>query len=312
MDEIKVKKKKPKIDKGDLIFYCVFMAWPVLQFCIYYIGVNINSIIMSFQYNTIVNDQIVTEYFSLKNFEKVFTWLSSPDFKGYLSVSVNAFLVTTLLGTPLGLLFAFYIYKKLPFWSGFRVILFLPSILSGVVVAAMFRYFLETAAPAIFGETSLMGNLLDATNKLFFPVLMFYNLWVGFGTSVLMYSNKMSAIPEEIIESAHLDGAVGVQEFWYIVLPLTYSTISVFAITGIAQIFVNQFGAYDMYAYTADNSIRSIGYWFFVEVASRFKNVTKSAELPYYSAVGIVLTFITIPIALGIRWVLEHCGPSEE
>jgi ABC-type sugar transport system permease subunit len=114
------------------------------------------------------------------------------------------------------------------------------------------------------------------------------------------------------VESAHLDGAVGVQEFWYIVLPLTYSTISVFAITGIAQIFVNQFGAYDMYAYAADNSIRSIGYWFFVEVAGKFKNVTKSAELPYYSAIGIVLTFITIPIALGIRWVLEHCGPSEE
>ena len=314
MEEIKVKKKKPKIDKGDLLFYCVFMAWPVLQFCVYYIGVNINSIIMAFQYNTIdpVTSEIVTEYFSLKNFENVFRWLGSPDFKGYFSVSVSAFLITTLIGTPIGLLFAFYIYKKLPFWSGFRVILFLPSILSGVVVAAMFRYFLETCAPVIFGKESVLGSLLDPTKELYFPVLMFYNLWVGFGTSVLMYSNKMSAIPEEIIESAHLDGAVGVREFWYIVLPLTYSTISVFAITGVASVFVNQFGAYDMYANLADNSIKSIGYWFFVEVAGKFKNITKSAELPYYSAIGIVLTMMTIPVALGIRWVLEHCGPSEE
>ena len=122
----------------------------------------------------------------------------------------------------------------------------------------------------------------------------------------------MSGIGDEIIESAHLDGATGLKEFWYIVLPLSYSTISVFLITGVAQVFVSQFGAYDMFKGLADNSIRSIGYWFFVEVAGKFKNVQKSAELPYYSAVGVVLTLITIPIALSIRWALEHFGPSED
>ena len=122
----------------------------------------------------------------------------------------------------------------------------------------------------------------------------------------------MAGIGDEIIESAHLDGATGIKEFWYIVLPLTYSTVSVFLITGVAQIFINQFGAYDMFAGYADNSIRSIGYWFFVEVAGKFKHVQKSAELPYYSAVGVVLTLITVPVALGIRWALEHFGPSED
>lgn len=309
MDELKIKKKKPKIDKGDLIFYCVFMAWPVLQFLVYYVGVNINSILMSFQYNTVVDDKIVTDYFSLAQYKAVFKWFSGPDFGDYLSVTLSAFLITTVISLPLGLLFAFYIFKKLPFWGGFRVILFLPQILSGVVVAAMFRYFLVTCVPHIFPS---VGNLLDPTRELYFPVLMFYVIWVGFGTSVLMYSNKMSSISEEIIESAHLDGATGIKEFWYIVLPLTYSTISVFVITGVAQVFVNQYGAYDMFAGGADNSIQSIGYWFFVEVASKFKNVQKSAELPYYSAVGVVLTLITVPIALGVRWALEHFGPSEE
>lgn len=309
MDELKIKKKKPKIDKGDLIFYCVFMAWPVLQFLVYYVGVNINSILMSFQYNTVLDDKIVTDYFSLAQYRAVFKWFSGPDFGNYLSVTLSAFLITTVISLPLGLLFAFYIFKKLPFWGGFRVILFLPQILSGVVVAAMFRYFLVTCVPNIFPS---VGNLLDPTRDLYFPVLMFYVIWGGFGTSVLMYSNKMSSISEEIIESAHLDGATGIKEFWYIVLPLTYSTISVFVITGVAQVFVNQYGAYDMFAGSADNSIKSIGYWFFVEVAGKFKNVQKSAELPYYSAVGVVLTLITVPIALGIRWALERFGPSEE
>ena len=312
MNVTNMKKKKPKLDSGDLIFYCVFMAWPVLQFLVYYVGVNINSILMSFQFNTIVDDKIVTDYFSLEQYRKVFEWFSNADFKNYLSVSVKSYLITTCIGLPLGLLFAFYIYKKLPFWGGFRVILFLPSILSGVVVARIFSDFLSAGAPAIFGKDSTLGSLLDPTKKNYFPVLMFYNVWIGFGTAVLMYSNKMSAIPEEIIESAHLDGAMGVKEFWYIVLPLTYSTISVFLITGVAQIFVNQFGAYDMFTGGAHNTIKSIGYWFFVEVAGKFKTVQSSAELPYYSAVGVVLTLVTVPAALGFRWVLEHFGPSEE
>jgi ABC-type polysaccharide transport system permease subunit len=157
--------------------------------------------------------------------------------------------------------------------------------------------------------------LLSATNEeKHFPVLMFYCIWAGFGTSVLMYSNKMAGIGEEIIESAHLDGATGIKEFWYIVLPLTYSTISVFFITGVAQIFINQYGAYDMFLKGAKAPVQSDGWWFVVQVAGKFKDITDggAAQLPYYSAVGVVLTLITVPIALGIRWALERFGPSED
>ena len=299
-----IKKKKRKFDIDDILFYCVFMAWPVVQFCIYYVGVNINSILLSFRHVT----ETSVDNFSFAQYVAVFKWLGKPEFASLIGVSIKAFLVTHLIGLPLGLLFAYYIFKKLPCWSGFRVILFLPQILSSVVVAGMFRYFIEEAfsymAPSI-------GNLLDPTKDLQFPVLMFYNIWIGFGTGVLMYSNKMSAIPEEIIESAHLDGATGLREFWYIVLPLTYSTISVFLITGMAGIFVNQFAAYDMYTWSASTQIKGIGYWFFVKVQA-FKNMPYSEEIPYYSAIGVVLTFITIPIAFTTRWALEKYGPSED
>jgi len=145
--------------------------------------------------------------------------------------------------------------------------------------------------------------------------LMIYNIWFGFGTSVLMYSNKMSSIDDEIIESAHIDGATGFKEFWHIVLPLTYPTISVFLITGVAQICVNQFNVHQMFQYSADPSTRVLGYWFFIDVAGKFKDlqsVDGAAELPFYAAIGVILTFITIPIALGTRWALERFGPSED
>ena len=301
-----MKKKKSKIDRGDLIFYCIFMAWPVLQFLVYYVGVNINSILMSFQYNTIVDDQIVTDFFSLEQYKRVFEWFSNADFKNYLSVSVKSYLITTLIGLPLGLLFAFYIFKKLPFWGGFRVILFLPSILSGVVVARIFSDYLSAGAPAIFGEDSVLGSLLDPTKKKYFPVLMFYNIWIGFGTAVLMYSNKMSAIPEEIIESAHLDGAMGVKEFWYIVLPLTYPTLSVFLVTGIATIFTNQ---YNLFLFHGDPEWRTLGYYMYILAGS---TVGHEQEIPNVAALGIILTVIAIPLTFGVKYCLDKFGPSED
>ena len=157
---------------------------------------------------------------------------------------------------------------------------------------------------------------MDPVDGTLFATLMFYNIWMSFGTNVLMYSNKMSSISEEIIESAHLDGAVGIKEFWYIVLPLTYSTLSVFLITGVASMFVSQYGVLEMLNWRADASIHSIGFWFFSQ-ANKYKKMLSlddisAAGLPTLAAMGIIMTVITVPIALTIRWALEKFGPSED
>lgn len=312
MNEIKVKPKKAKLNKGDLLFYCVFLAWPVLQFCVFYIGVNLNSILLSFRFNEL-NDtgtELITRYWTTESYQKAWFELWQGDGKQYLAFTFKAYFTTTIISVPLGLLFAYYIFKKLPGWGAFRVVLFLPSILSGVVVGLIFRYLLD-------GLSMVIGvNLLDPVEGNLFAALMFYNVWISFGTNVLMYSNKMSGISDEIIESAHLDGAVGIKEFWYIVLPLTYSTLSVFLITGVATIFVSQYGAIEMFNWDADYSVKSIGYWFFAN-ANQFKKMLSlddisAAGLPTFAAMGVIMTLLTVPVALTIRWALERFGPSED
>ena len=312
MNEMKVKTKKEKLNRGDLLFYCVFLAWPVLQFCVFYIGVNFNSILLSFRFNELneTGTELITRYWTLESYKKAWFNLWQGDYKNHILFTFKAFFTTNLISIPLGLLFAYYIFKKLPAWGAFRVILFLPSILSGVVVGLIYRYLFD-------GLKLIIGvNLLEPVEGNLFLALMFYNIWISFGTNVLMYSNKMSSISEEIIESAHLDGAVGIKEFWYIVLPLTYSTLSVFLITGVASMFVHQYGVLEMFNWTADPSIRSIGFQFFSE-ANKFKSMLSlddisAAGLPTLAAMGIIMTVITVPIALTVRWALEKYGPSEE
>lgn len=307
MNTTSLKKVKPKINKGDLFFYCVFLAWPVLQFSVFYIGVNFNSIIMSFK-------SAETGKVNFDNFKWVFNYMSGTEFRGFLSVTIRGYFITTLISTPIGLLFAYYIYKKHFGWSAFRVILFLPGIISGVVVALIFRWFVTSYIPALIPS---IGNLFDATvfGNTAFPIMMFYCIWISFGANVLMYSNKMSAIPVEIIESAHLDGAIGFKEFWHIVMPNTFSTLSVFLVTGIAGLFTNQFGAYDLYQGMDSPTFKSVGYFFFVNVKQLSAELVKNDSVPVlrrYAAFGIVLTIITIPLAFTLRWATERFGPSEE
>lgn len=312
MNEMIVKPKKPKIDRGDLLFYCIFLAWPVLQFCIFYIGVNFNSIILSFRHSELSPDktELITNFWVLDSYKEAWDMLWRGDGKQYIAFTFKAFFTTSVISIPLGLLFAYYIFKKLPGWSAFRVVLFLPSILSGVVVGLLYRYMFA-------GLGEILGvNLMDPVDGNLFATLMFYNIWMSFGTNVLMYSNKMSSISEEIIESAHLDGAVGIKEFWYIVLPLTYSTLSVFLITGVASMFVNQYGVLEMFNWNADASVKSIGFWFFAQ-ANQYKQMLSlddisAAGLPTLAAMGIIMTIITVPIALTVRWALEKYGPSED
>lgn len=311
MEAMNLKRVKPKINKGDMFFYCVFLAWPVLQFAIFYIGVNFNSVLMSFkEFDQTTN----TIKFGWGSYKWVFEFMGTSTFKGYLGVTIKGFLISSIISTPLGLLFAYYIYKKLFGWGAFRVILFLPQIVSAVVIALMFRWFVNDYIPALFPS---VGNLFDTGRfeKTSFPMLMFFAIWIGFGTTVLMYSNKMSSISEEIIESAHLDGATGLKEFWYIVLPLTFSTFSVFLITSVSQLFINQFGAYELYRGQTSQAFRSIGYYFFLEVRTLSAHALDPTQTPSFfkfAALGIVLTIITVPLALGIRWAVEKYGPSEE
>ncbi len=311
MEKLKKQKSMSENKRTDLIFYCCMLAWPVLQFAVFWVGVNANSILLAFReisFDTTTN-KYVTNYFTFVQFTKVFQWLFTAEFGNMIWFSVKAYLLTSVISIPLGLLLSFYIFKRLPGWSQFRVLLYLPGVLSGVVVSAMYRFFLVDCLPYMIPS---IGNLLDPTRGLDFPVLMIYYLWSGFGGSVLLYSNKMSSIADEVVESANLEGATGLKEFWYIVLPHAYPTISLFLVTGAAGIFLTQYGAYDMFGGYASTSIQSVGYWFYVVMLGKFANSVASPELPYYSAVGIVLTFVTLPLMLIMRWATEKFGPSED
>ena len=297
----------------DMIFYILLIAFPVVQFSFFWIGVNFNSILMTFQKIEIdvTAGQYVTRW-TLETISNAFqNMFGDPAMLQIMWTSVLSWFLILIIGTPLGLIFSFYIYKEFPLSKAFRVILFLPSILSAIVMATIYNFFVERAIPAAasewFGIQGVSGLFTNTQTR--YGTLIFFNIWVGFGTSVLMYSNGMSTISQEIVDAAHIDGANGLREFWYISLPLVWQTFSTFVIVGVAGLFTNEINLYAFYGGSAPLNMQTYGYYLYMRTVAAAGN---SAEYPPIAALGFIMTLIAVPLTLLVRRLLEKFGPKED
>lgn len=305
-----VKKKRNKMQKNDLIFYIVFISWPVLHFCVFYLGVNFNSLLLAFQNIDVSTNTVTWTLFgNLK--EALHRIFANTELVLAAKISLLGYVLPLCIGTPLALLFSYYIYKGMFGSKFFRVALFVPSIVSSIVMAVVFQYFVDGAMAGVMakltGDPKTMGLLSNPDTRL--GTILFYNLWVSFGVSTLMYVNGMHTISPEQVEAAHLDGATGIREFWHVTLPSVFPTLATFLVTGVAGIFTNQLSIFNFYGSSAPQGITSYGYWLYKETLA---GVYSPSQNPVIAAMGIWMTIVAVPITFLVRWLLDKFGPSED
>ena len=293
---------------NNLIFYCILMAWPVIQFCIFYIGVNLNSVLMAFQ--TYNSNTFKFEWYGFKNFEVVFNDIATNASIAEYFMNSMLYFGVGILSTVLALLFSYYIFKKMAGYKFFRLVLYIPSIISPIVIAIIFMHFIEKVVPGyLWLWTGSKYPTMDTESQKRFW-LIFYNLLLSFGVNVLMYSSSMSSIDDSVIESAQLDGAKPIREFFSIVLPLIYPTVATFLAVSIAGIFTNQYNLFSLYGDSAPSELQNLGYFLYLK--TYFAVVEGSMESAFVipATWGLVFTLVAAPITLFARWALNKFGPS--
>lgn len=299
------KKTKWNKKQKDLVFYVLMLAFPVTQFIIFYLGVNFNSILLAFRKYNPLNGQY--SFVGLENFNKVIQDLLTQSlFKTAIQNTLTAFVFCIFFGITLGLVFSYYIYKRFFGHKFFKVMLFLPSIVSSLVMVTIFMQFVESGIPNILNQLfglKVMGFL--ANSETTFITIMIYNIWIGFGVSVLLYVGAMDSINESTIEAAKIDGVNKFQEFFHIILPLIWPTFTQFVVVAVGAIFMNQLNLFAFYGQGAEIRLYTIGYYLYKETL-----ISSNVNMPYLATLGIILTMITIPITMIIRYLLQKFGPS--
>lgn len=274
-------------------FMASMFVVPVLNFIIFYFYVNIDSILLSFQK--------FDGSFTLENFKWVFEELGSENsvlkeaFKNTLIFFFTDYIVVRIVT----LVMAYFFYKKIAGYKFFRVLYYVPNILSAVVMTAIYDGFIGPSGPVYQVLESWTGVqyefLFDSRYVMY--ALTVYKLWLAFGTGTIMLTSAMGRIPEEITEAAILDGVTPWKEFVKIIFPLIWPTLSTLMITGLAgilgadaNILLFTQGKYGTY---------TINYWMYEQVVT-YKS------LWHASAFGQICTLILIPIVFGGKYILER------
>ena len=144
---------------------------------------------------------------------------------------------------PLALVCALLIYKETATNSVFRLIFFLPFVLSEIATGLIWIYMLDGrngAVAPLFQE--LLGKpyfILEDKTWSFAAVLLVL-VWKFFGYHMILYIAGLQGVPKELLESASIDGASNWQSVLYIKIPLISYALKLslfFAILGSFQVF---------------------------------------------------------------------------
>lgn len=214
-------------------------------------------------------------------------------------------MLTSVVGiVPVGLFLASVIQKKFFGLRFVRVSYFLPVIINKVSVGLMFTFILYpmkgpfAQIVKLFGgneKINVLGNM-----QLAIWAVAFVLIWCNVGLHMVLYSSAMVAIPDDLIESAKLDGASRRQIFFKITLPLIGNTIQI----SVVLILMNAFKIYDLVvALTGGGPGNS------TEVLSTilFKNAFYYGKFGYANAIGVITVLISLLITVVINGVLRAC-----
>lgn len=291
-----------KAEKRRFPFVAMMLAFPILQFLIFYVYVNINTFVLAFT--------DIQGNFSLINFQEIIKEWKTPTLMS-LQSSVGRSMITwccmTFLVFPMQILFTYALYKKVAGEMIFRVIFFLPSILGSAIISTLFRYLLDGPISGILYELGWISEEVYQMGFFFGPVsfktILVYGIWLGLTGNIVVLTGAMSRIPEEVLEYAKLDGVGFFREFFQIVLPLIWPTISTLLIYMIAGIFTADYGTYLLTGW-GNPDASTMGYY----MSHYLFYLTESgstAGAHYPAAIGVCVTIITLPVCLIIRHLLE-------
>ena len=217
-----------------VLVYTAVMIWPLF-----------NTLRLAL-YTT---DDAGRHFAGLMNFRTLFgdpNW--SVAFWNALGNNLWFFVVHMLVQNPIGVaLAAILSHPRLRFSAFYRSAIFIPTILSFVIVGFAWKLILSPIwgiAPSMLDAVGLKSLFAPWLGKEDYALttLALISVWQFVGIPMMLIYAALLSIPEEVLEAGEIDGLTGWQAFWKIKLPLILPSIGIISILT----FVGNFNAFDL------------------------------------------------------------------
>lgn len=205
-------------------------------------------------YQTVDNQPV---FVGFENFRILFgdtNW--STSFWRALVNNTWFFIIHMVVQNPIGIAIAAMLSSPaLRFKSFYRTAIFVPTILSFVIVGFTWKLILSPLwgiAPEIMklvGLRSFFAPWLGLESSALTTIALI-SVWQFVGIPMMLIYAALLSIPDEILEAGEIDGITGMAAFWKIKLPLILPSIGIISILT----FVGNFNAFDL-VYTIEGAM---------------------------------------------------------
>lgn len=183
-------------------------------------------------------------FVGLTNFKEIFfedkIWWQSMWQAGYIT------LIALTFQNALAFLLAWACDREIRLKNFYRVIFFIPPVLSEVVVGLVWQWILDGHYGLLnnwlvqLGFPNLVRNWLSDPKTALTTVAIIHS-WKGFGWGFLIFLAGLQTIPQELYEAAYVDGANAWESFRKITIPLMIPVavlVAILTVLGTMQAFV--------------------------------------------------------------------------
>lgn len=315
----KIKKNYSKLERQDFLFAYLMVLFPVVQFAIFWVFVNASSIALAFQNNA--------GEFTLLNFKTVYNAFVHQDmFSINLGESLLRSLILWLVGEgfifPMTLITTYVLTRKILGHYVLRLIYIVPSLMGAIIWTLLIKEMLGYSGPITKGLSIILekfgkelpfkarkNGLLRYDGTAFVSLIMVRSIMGIVGNNAVL-TGAYTRVPDELFESAELDGAGFFTELFMIAIPCIWSTICTLLTFALCSIFTCDYNVYLFTDGTGAYETSTIGFQLF-NLTYRL-STGSSNNYGYPAALGVVLTLMTLPVVLVGKSVLERMSENVE
>jgi len=237
MTTLAVKKRSKLMRRETLEFYLYISPW-IIGFLVFMLYPLVSSLYYSF---TRYEIGVHPVWIGLRNYIEMF---NDPRYLNSIKVTFIFALASVPGLTIVALGLSLILSQKLRGINIFRSIYFMPSVMPMVAISLTFFYILRPESGPLAGLLAIFGIQNPprwlAEDKTALLTIIVINMWVSFGSQMVIYLAGIKGIPQELYEVADIDGAGSLAKFWNVTIPMLSSTIFlnlVMGIIGAMQVF---------------------------------------------------------------------------
>ena len=286
-----------------------FFIYPMLIIAAFdmfrYVYINISSVVLAFTQKNGTTGEVSFTWFWFEEMFLQFS-LAQSNLKDAIGNTVKFFFMY-FAKTLLSFVVAYFLFKKIWGYKFFRIIFYIPCMISPIILVNVWKNMLMSGG--IYNQLMIaLGEAYSnplADGETALNVILLFSFWGGFGTDLLIFVGAMNRVPEEILDAGLIDGCGLSREFFSLIIPLVWETLSTMLMIQSMSIFT----ATGPILYFSPNEPKTYTLQFYL-----FNKVTgfggtggggTANEFNQVAAIGLFFTLIALPIVLFGRWLMN-------